>query len=117
MDSETLLRKNRRIKRLVRTRFLWMLAAIMGWCLTLSCAIANRAHAQNCDDRARIVNHLQQHYGEHTIAVAVLESGRLVQIMVGETGTFSVLIVQADGVACLVLSGDGWQATAPGNPS
>ena len=96
---------------------LLLVLAVVAFLFGVVSGIVN-AQPVNCDDYQRIVNHLEQKYRERTVAVGALSNGRLVQVMASPQGSFTLLIVGPDGIACLVLSGDGWQAVAKqGNPS
>lgn len=97
-----------------------MVIAVMA---SLSAAVAPaRAQFGACGDGAGLIAHLQKEWGEDIAALALEDRGGLVQILRNpDTGTWSLLITRPGGLACLVMSGQGWEPVAPpadlGDPS
>ena len=78
-------------------------AALM---LTASPALA----AMACGPRADLVKKLKAKYGEHQTALGI--SGPLaVEVWTNpKTGTWTMLRTMANGVSCLMATGEHWQA-------
>ena len=75
------------------------------------------AHAANCAKREMVVDRLKVKYSEQLTAGG-LQSSRTATTVVEvwsspETGTFTVMLTNANGVSCIVASGTDWFADAP----
>jgi hypothetical protein len=88
-----------------------LLAAI----LLLACLPAFAQPAQ-CGSRAAILRSLAVQYGEAIVGTGINHAGRLVEILTGPTGTWTIIVTQANGPTCLVTSGDGWIFHPPVTP-
>lgn len=60
------------------------------------------------DGLQRFERGLWANYGEHKIAEAVTRGGERLLIYVSDSGTWTMIAVNAEGVACLLTSGDGY---------
>lgn len=85
---------------------------------------AGVAQAQpNCGDRDKIVTHLQSKYQETHRASGLESDTKMVEIWTsGDSGTWTILITQANGVTCVAAAGQNWldlgeQDVALGQPS
>ena len=67
---------------------------------------------RNCAERAVIVARLEERYGETRHALGVSGTSSVLEVFASdETGTWTVLISLPDGRACMVASGEGYEAT------
>jgi hypothetical protein len=66
-----------------------------------------------CDDRAKLVGTLQETYGEQHRAVGLEEdTEQLLEIWVSpDTGTWTILMTQPNGISCLAAAGSDWMHT------
>jgi len=77
-----------------------------------------QAQFRACGDGTGLIAHLQKEWGEDTAALALEDRGGLVRILRNpDTGTWSLLVTQPDGLTCLVMSGQAWEPVAPPPPS
>ena len=79
-------------------------------------AIAPPAMAQSvtCLSRETLVNSLQSSYGEHLTGGGLQSPTRLIEIWSSDkTGSFTVFVTRADGMACIVASGKNWHSAVP----
>lgn len=85
----------------------------MRW-LTLSLAMASPAFAQpQCAPYEAVAVGLYRNYGEE-LASRGLSAGMILETWANvETGTWTIIAVGPDLVACLVTSGDGFEAHSP----
>lgn len=92
--------------------------------LGVALALASPAWAGNCASRAAVVERLQTKHAEE-LAMAGLqgtaETGAMVEVWASrETGTFTVLVTQPNGITCIVATGTdffsatGWPETPKG---
>ena len=69
--------------------------------------------ASACGDRTTVVARLAETYGETRQALGIAGSSAVVEVYASpETGTWTILVTLADGTACLVASGEAWEAVA-----
>lgn len=74
-------------------------------------AIGPPAHAQsnNCAARDVVVERLEGKFGETPSGRGLRSSTQMVEIWSSaETGSWSIVVTRADGVACLMASGENW---------
>jgi hypothetical protein len=67
------------------------------------------AAAQSCADRETLVAQLGQNYQERLAAAGLYDPTHLVELFVSEDGgTWTLLLSRADGVTCVMSSGQAW---------
>lgn len=82
--------------------------------------IATPASAQNagpniCGDRGAIIERLQEVYGETFQALGLQRNQMVMEIFANaDTGTWTVLVADPWGGACIVAAGQAW---SPGDPT
>lgn len=83
------------------------LAAILGF-------TAGAASAQACSDRTKLVERLAAKYGEVFSGGGLRDSSTVFEIWMSEdTGTWTILVTQANGTACIMASGTNWRDGLP----
>lgn len=87
-------------------------------------AMCSPAHAQQgalCGPAASILAQLAQNHGEEIAFRGLAGNGTMALVFANpETGSWTWLVVRPDGVACLALAGEGFEAlkfSKPGEPS
>ncbi|HID68030.1 MAG TPA: hypothetical protein EYP31_07190 [Roseibacterium sp.] len=80
-------------------------------------AIAPPAAAQSsltCLSRDALVNTLQASHGERLTGGGLQNPARLIEVWSSDkTGSFTVFVTRADGMACVVATGQNWHSTVP----
>lgn len=66
-----------------------------------------------CAPHEAHVDQLKGKYQETRIGLGLAGDGRVVELFISKSGTWSVLATRTDGVSCLVAAGQGWQVLAP----
>lgn len=67
------------------------------------------AHAQAvCDLRGIIVDRLESQYQETAKALGLAGNGGVVELYTSESGSWTLLLTQTSGVACLIAAGESW---------
>jgi hypothetical protein len=73
------------------------------------------AQSGPCAPRDRVVTHLAAVYGETLQGAGRGPAAAVVELYASAaTGTWTVTVTHGDGTTCLVASGTGWRAAAPG---
>lgn len=77
-------------------------------------ATGNAAQAANCASRDALVSSLESQYSEQLTARGLQSSKTLIEFFASaETGTFTVLVTNAQGVSCIVGAGTEWHLERP----
>ena len=73
------------------------------------------AHAQaSCAPRDSLIERLASGYGEALAAGGLQSETRVIEIYAApETGTWTVVMTQADGLSCIMASGTNWHQKEP----
>ena len=56
-------------------------------------------------------------YGEKPAMRGITAGGNVVEILMSATGSWTMLHVQPNGVACLMAAGEGWEKVKPVKPA
>ena len=75
------------------------------------------AHHGTCAPRDVVLKALWDNYGEAPIGRGLAMTGSVVEIAASPKGSWSMFFTSAEGVSCLVLSGEAWQAVEPKPPA
>lgn len=91
---------------MARTAFF---ATLIGAFVVAAPALAQQ-QAAPCVKRSAFLKHLSANYAEAPIAMGVTASGRVLEVVVSEEGTWTIIITMPNGLACGIASGDSWEA-------
>ncbi len=83
-------------------------AALIGAFVAATPALAQQ-QAAPCVKRTDFLKHLSTNYDEAPIAMGVTASGRVLEVVVSEKGTWTIIVTMPNGVACGIASGDNWE--------
>lgn len=64
-----------------------------------------------CGDHATVTGSLEQQYQEMKMGRGLTSSGHLIEVFAGEAGTWTILLVTPEGVACNLTAGKDWEWT------
>ena len=84
---------------------------------------ANADEARACAERARVVQKLQEKFGESLRSLGLHRDDGVVEVYSSEeTGTWTILMTRPDGMSCLIAAGQGWEQDLqpigrPGSPA
>jgi hypothetical protein len=82
---------------------------------TAAIALAITAHpaaaqpALNCAERSRVVESLGTHYSETLHAVGLINQAAILEVLISESGTWTMLVTNLNGRSCVVFAGEGWE--------
>lgn len=85
--------------------------AILAVLLVSTLPVAANA-APVCDKRAKFLETLQKHYSEDLSSIGVTADGKVLEVLVSEAGTWTILLTSPSGRSCAVTAGKGWSRTA-----
>ncbi len=70
---------------------------------------AARSEPMFCGSRSKVLELLDRDYEERQHSIAVTADGRLLEVLISPSGTWSIIISVPGGSTCLVASGEGWR--------
>ena len=69
-----------------------------------------------CGKRESALAYLARRYQEHPAAVGLATNNQVVELLVAESGSWTILITQANGTSCVAASGEAWERVAVPKP-
>ncbi|MEX1306333.1 MAG: hypothetical protein WEA84_14350 [Rhodovibrionaceae bacterium] len=92
-------------------RRLWLLLMLTFAAVLFLIALAGAAFAQTlCGDRQEIAARLQAGFGERLAVTALTDGGALLEVLAAPSGSWTLLLTNPGGPACVVASGQNWRA-------
>lgn len=86
--------------------------------IALLCVLSTKAVAGPCMSHDDFAGALKNRFGETAQVQARTANGRMMEIYANpETGTWSALMTNAAGEACIVAAGERFQTVKPGDPA
>ena len=78
-------------------------------------SLALPAAAQSvCGARDDFVDHLAQRHDEAPAAMGLSSNGKMIEVLTNSaTGTWTIIVTNADGSACVIAAGEAWQSILP----
>ena len=76
------------------------------------------AQAQsNCGTRTSLIAKLDKGFGEQPVAFGLASTGNLLEVLISSDGTWTILITNPDGLACIAATGEHWQTLKKMKPA
>lgn len=72
---------------------------------------ANMLPLSMCGEREQMVQDLEHQFSETPMAVGQVDGQAIVEILVSETGSWTILATGTDGRSCIVSAGEGFEST------
>lgn len=73
--------------------------------------LASSASAQTlCGERQNFISHLGKNHHEATTAMGLTSSGKVIEVLTSEKGTWTIIVTNPDGRSCLIAAGEDWEA-------
>lgn len=66
-----------------------------------------------CGERDAVVAELKQVFQETPMAVGQVDGNAIMEILVSEAGSWTILATGTDGVSCIVSAGEGFEGITP----
>lgn len=93
---------------------LGILAAVVAIGVVVGLAVSAFGQAAfgggGCGPRAEIARHLERKFGERLLFAGPTDSGNAMEIYVSASGSWTIVVVVPNGTACLVASGEAFEA-------
>lgn len=67
--------------------------------------------ARICEDRATVLDQLSNRYSEAPVAMGLATNGSVLEVLSSGEGTsWTIILTGADGISCVLATGESWQA-------
>ena len=87
-------------------------AFVVGIGVLLSAGTADAQIQRICILHDEAIAHLEDKFAEQVVGRGLVESGRaIVELLVSETGSWTVVVTDTAGKSCIVASGESWMQT------
>lgn len=95
-----------------------LILMVMGFSIAALAATAVHAQQGRCAQRDGIVTRLSEKYGETRRSIGLGTNNTMVEVFAsGDTGSWTILVTDAQGVSCLVASGQAFETLAEAIPA
>lgn len=85
-----------------------VLAAIVAACVCGPSADALAVEVQ-CAKHTQLAGMLAKKYSENPIAMGSVNADRFMQLFVSPMGSWTILVTDTEGVACILAAGQNWE--------
>ena len=69
------------------------------------------ARAQTlCGERSNFLSHLGKNHQEAPTAMGLTSTGKIIEVLTSENGSWTIIITDPDGNSCLVAAGEAWES-------
>lgn len=93
-----------------------MIPAIVAATLIATSAMPLQAQQNNCAARNTVIERLELDFGESLAGGGLQTDTQVIEIWAADdTGTWTVLLTNADGLSCIMASGTNWHQNSPLN--
>lgn len=76
------------------------------------------AQSATCGERHTITTSLANNYGEFHVGGGLQSGTQMIEVWSSpETGSFTILLTRANGISCIVSSGQSWDSFEPMIPA
>ncbi len=76
----------------------------------VAAAITGTASAATvCSERPMCLSHRAADYRENPVAMGLAANGKMLEILVSRSGSWTILITSPDGRSCVVAVGENWE--------
>lgn len=88
---------------------------VLGPSIAAATAFAAQAEPVNkCMPRPEMLKQLAAIYKEAPVALGVSDNGAVLEVLASRDGaTWTAVVTRANGVSCVVMSGDNWESARP----
>ncbi len=66
-----------------------------------------------CVERSEFLKHLSSNYDEAPVAMGLTSTGRVLEVVVSEAGSWTIIVTLPSGVSCGIAAGVSWEGLLP----
>jgi hypothetical protein len=91
-------------------KFAFLVRASIALALLAATPSAKAEGRQACAERAKVIQKLEERFGETLRSLGLHQADGVVEIYSSETtGTWTILMTRPDGISCLLAAGQLWE--------
>jgi hypothetical protein len=79
--------------------------------LTLGVATSAAIAQPHCGKRTELIRILDQTYHEASTGLGTINELAVIEVFTSQKGTFTILASQANGISCIIATGQNWEAS------
>ena len=81
--------------------------------MALAAQSVSAQNARNCGERRLVLERLTEKYGETRQSIGLAGPGQVVEVFASDqSGTWSITVTMANGITCLIASGQSFESVA-----
>ncbi len=84
---------------------------VLATLIAASPALAQESSA--CVERSEFLKHLSSNYDEAPVAMGLTSTGRVLEVIVSEAGSWTIIVTLPSGLSCGIASGVSWEGLLP----
>lgn len=65
-----------------------------------------------CSERDNFIKHLSKNHKEAPSLMGLSSNGSVVEVLTANNGSWTIIVTNPEGVACVVAAGEAWQQVA-----
>jgi hypothetical protein len=65
----------------------------------------------SCGERREIVTSLEQRFEETPVGIGLMQPGRVLELLVSESGSWTLLVTMPNGRSCIISAGEHWEGS------
>ena len=82
---------------------------VLALLIVLAAASPGAATMLPCGRRDEVVATVERIYGEVPAAMGLASNGAVIEVLVSDTGSFTMILTRPDGISCLMAAGENWE--------
>ncbi len=83
----------------------------MGFSALIAAATQVQAQGRNCGPHDTVTTHLAENYAESRRMIGLAANNAVLELYAADTGSWTILVTGPGGAACIVASGENYEAT------
>ena len=88
----------------------WIAAIIAAVIFLVMLIFIGEASSQMiCGERDNFLAHLSKNHDEAPTAMGVTPSGRVIEVLTSENGSWTIIITHPNGTSCMLAAGEAWE--------
>ncbi len=85
----------------------WLSTALVAAFIALHAIPSNAQTA--CGDRAKILTYLADQYSERSVAMGLMSTGKVMELLTSSAGSWTILVTMPGGPTCVIAAGESWE--------
>ncbi|CAN7178285.1 hypothetical protein [Mesorhizobium sp. LjNodule214] len=86
----------------------WVKTLVLAGALAMGTSAAS-AQYQFCVEHGVLVAHLSENFQERQFALGLIGQTAIMEVFVGESGTWTIVVTDVAGTSCIIAAGNNWE--------